>query len=146
MKRLALPTLTMLSIACSLTVLLTTNAASKQPSAITTGITDTVITDTTDAIYTQHDDRTLHLISSHHGVVVNMAKPSGLIGLITGDVIQSVDDINVNNVRALTDAIRLEKRNSAIFTVQRSGQVRQVRISVQDLAKWIPPEPSPMGK
>jgi S1-C subfamily serine protease len=141
MKRLALPTLTMLSIACSLTFLLTTNAASKQPSAITTGITDT-----TDAIYTQHDDRKLHLISSHHGVVVNMAKPSGLIGLITGDVIQSVDDIDVNNVRALTDAIRLEKRNSAIFTVQRSGQVRQVRISAQDLAKWIPPEPSPKGR
>lgn len=135
MKRPALPFAALLPLAYLLASLQPAHAASK-PSAAD------MSTDA-DYMYTQRDSQLLRLQSSVRGVVVELAKPSPLIGLIADDIIQSVDSVRVNRVRALTDIIRKRKGHSVVLTVQRNGQTRTVRVSAQDCEDWMTSHPQP---
>ena len=136
MQRLALSSLALLSVACSLALPLAARTPSKH-SASSSHTTTTYA----DSMQTQHDDQQLHLRSSDHGVVIELAKPSPLIALMTGDVIRSVEGLRVDRVQTLSDAVRRGKGSSLLFAVQRNGRLLQVSVSAKDLAQWMPPEP-----
>ncbi|MEQ1512869.1 MAG: hypothetical protein ABL934_09345 [Lysobacteraceae bacterium] len=138
MKRPAFPVAALLPLACVLALPLTAFAASK--SSVTSSRT---VSTYTDSMYTERDDQQLRLHSSDRGVVVELARPGPLIGLITGDVIQSVGAVRVNHVRALTDTIRKREADNVVLTVQRNGQTRLVRVSAQDCDDWITSQPEP---
>ncbi len=136
MQRLALSSLAFLSLACSLALPLAAHTPSKH-SASSSHTTTTYA----DSMHTQHDDQQLHLRSSDHGVVVELARPSPLIALMTGDVIRSVEGLRVDRVQTFGDAVRSAKGSGLLLTVQRNGRLLQVRVSAKDLSKWMPPEP-----
>ena len=153
MKRLVFPTVAFFSLACVTVLPLPACAASKSSATSSHTVstqadsthTDSMHTDSmhTDSMRTERDGQQLRLQSSDRGVVVDLARPSPLIGLITGDVIQSVGAVRVNHVRALTDTIRKRKADSVVLTVQRNGQTRLVRVSAQDCDDWITSQPEP---
>lgn len=138
MKRPAFPVAALLPLACVLVLPLPAFAASK--SSVTSGHT---VSTYTDSMRTERDNQQLRLQSSDRGVVVELARPSPLIGLITGDVIQLVGTVRVNRVQALTDAVRKRKTDSVVLTVERNGQTRLVRMSAQDCDDWITSHPEP---
>jgi len=148
MKRLVFPTVAFFSLACVTVLPLPACAASKSSATSSHTVSthaDSTHTDSmrTDSMRTERDGQQLRLQSSDRGVVVDLARPSPLIGLITGDVIQSVGAVRVNHVRALTDTIRKRKADSVVLTVQRNGQTRLVRVSAQDCDDWITSQPEP---
>ena len=148
MKRLVFPTVAFFSLACVTVLPLPACAASKSSATSSHTVStyaDSTHTDSmrTDSMRTERDGQQLCLQSSDRGVVVDLARPSPLIGLITGDVIQSVGAVRVNHVRALTDTIRKRKADSVVLTVQRNGQTRLVRVSAQDCDDWITSQPEP---
>ena len=148
MKRLVFPTVAFFSLACVPVLPLPACAASKSSATSSHTVStqaDSTHTDSmhTDSMRTERDGQQLRLQSSDRGVVVDLARPSPLIGLITGDVIQSVGAVRVNHVRALTDTIRKRKADSVVLTVQRNGQTRLVRVSAQDCDDWITSQPEP---
>jgi S1-C subfamily serine protease len=136
MQRMTSFSIALLSIACSLAMPLAARTPSKHGAS-----TSHTTTTYADSMHTQHDDQQLHLRSGDHGVVVELARPSPLIALMTGDVIRSVEGLRVDRVQALSDAVRRSKGSSLLLTVQRRGRLLQVRVSAKDLSQWMPPEP-----
>lgn len=136
MQRMLPSSLALLSLACSLALPL----AAHTPSRHLASSSHTTTTHA-DSMFTQHDDRMLHLRSSDHGVVVELARPSPLISLMTGDVIRSVEGLRVDRVQTLGDAVRHGKGSRLMFTVQRNGRLLQLSVSAEDLSQWMPPEP-----
>ena len=96
-----------------------------------------------DSMRWQQNDRELQLRGSNGGVVVDMARPDRLFGLTTGDVIQRVDDVRVTTVTSLQDALLARRGKSVVLAVLHQGTTRQVHVSAQDYADWIPSEPPP---
>jgi PDZ domain-containing secreted protein len=138
MKRLVFPAAAFFQLACVLVLPLPACAAS-EPSMTSSHTVSTY----SDSMHTERDNQQLRLHSSDRGVVVDLAQPSPLIGLASGDVIQSVDAVRVNRVQALTDAVRKRKADSVVLTVQRNNHTRLVHMSAQECADWITSQPEP---
>ena len=118
-------------------------AALLSPALTQAATTRTEHTTYADSMRWQQDDRELQLRGSDGGVVVDMARPGRLFGLTSGDVIQRIDDVRVTTVTSLLDALLARRGRSVVFAVLRQGMMRQVHVSAQDYADWIPSEPPP---
>ncbi len=99
--------------------------------------------DNGDGSLSWHDgNRALVMESSdRQGIRVVEAKPEGVLGLRTSDVILAVDGHAVTRINVLLDKLHASKSVTANVLVRRDGKPQVVTVAVSDYMRFMPPKP-----
>jgi S1-C subfamily serine protease len=99
--------------------------------------------DNGDGSLSWHDgNRALIMESSdRQGIRVVEAKPEGVLGLRTSDVILAVDGHAVTRINVLLDKLHASKSATAKVLVRRDGKPQVVTVAVSDYMRFMPPKP-----
>ena len=99
--------------------------------------------DNGDGSLSWHDgNRALIMESSdRQGIRVVEAKPEGVLGLRTSDVILAVDGHAVTRINVLLDKLHASKSATANVLVRRDGKPQVVTVAVSDYMRFMPPKP-----
>jgi hypothetical protein len=81
--------------------------------------------------------------SDREGIRVVEAKPEGVLGLRTSDVILAVDGHAVTRINAMLDQLHASRSATARVLVRRDGKPQVVTVAVNDYARFAPPMPPP---
>lgn len=79
--------------------------------------------------------------SDRQGIRVVEAKPAGVLGLRTSDVILAVNGHAVTRINVLLDRLRADKSSTAHMLVRRDGKPKVVTVAVSDYMRFMPPKP-----
>ena len=90
-----------------------------------------------------HDgNRTLVMDSSdRQGIHVVEARPEGVLGLRTSDVILAVDGHAVTRINVLLDRLHADKSATARMLVRRDGKPQTITVAVGGYMRFMPPKP-----
>ena len=75
------------------------------------------------------------------GIRVLEARPEGVPGLCTSDVILAVDGHPVIRISGMLDLLRADKPAHARLTVRREGKPQVVTMAASDYMRLMPPKP-----
>jgi hypothetical protein len=79
--------------------------------------------------------------SDRQGIRVVEARPEGVLGLRTSDVILAVDGHAVTRINTLLDRLHASKSANARMLVRRDGKAQMVTVAVSDYMRFMPPKP-----
>jgi S1-C subfamily serine protease len=79
--------------------------------------------------------------SDQQGIHVVEARPEGVLGLRTSDVILAVDGQAVTNIDGLLDRLHAGKSATARMLVRRDGTPQVLTVAVGDYMRFMPPKP-----
>ena len=79
--------------------------------------------------------------SDRQGIRIVEARPEGVLGLRTSDVILAVDGQAVTRINVLLDRLHASKSASARMLVRRDGKAQMVTVAVSDYMRFMPPKP-----
>jgi len=79
--------------------------------------------------------------TDRQGIRVVEARPEGLLGLRTSDVILAVDGHAVTRINVLLDRLHASKSATARMRVRRDGKPQTVTVFVGDYMRFMPPKP-----
>ena len=79
--------------------------------------------------------------SDRQGIRVLEAKPEGVLGLRTSDVILAVDGHAVTRINVLLDRLHASRSATARMLVRRDGKPQAVMVAVSDYMRFMPPKP-----
>lgn len=79
--------------------------------------------------------------SDRQGIRVVEAKPEGVLGLRTSDVILAVDGHAVTRIDTLLELVHASTSTSARILVRRDGKQQVVTVAVSDYKRFMPPKP-----
>ena len=75
------------------------------------------------------------------GIRVVEARPAGVLGLRTSDVILAVNGHAVTRINVLLDRLHASKSTTARLLVRRDGKPQVVTVAVSDYMRFMPPKP-----
>lgn len=79
--------------------------------------------------------------SDREGIRVLEARPEGVLGLRSSDVVLAVDGHPVTRINAMLDRLLADKPANARLTVRRHGKPQVVTVAVRDYMRFMPPKP-----
>jgi hypothetical protein len=79
--------------------------------------------------------------SDREGIRVLEARPEGVLGLRSSDVVLAVDGHPVTRISGMLDRLRADKPANARLTVRRDGKPQVVTVAVRDYMRFMPPKP-----
>lgn len=79
--------------------------------------------------------------SDRQGIHVVEARPEGILGLRTSDVILAVNGHAVTRINVLLDQLHASRSTTARMLVRRDGKPQVVAVAVSDYKRFMPPKP-----
>jgi hypothetical protein len=79
--------------------------------------------------------------SDRRGIRVLEARPEGVLGLRSSDVVLAVDGHPVTRISGMLDRLRADNPANARLTVRRDGKPQVVTVAVRDYMRFMPPKP-----